>query len=526
MSLFKELKRRNVFRVGIAYVVVAWLLLQISDTLVPALRLPDWFNSGIALLLILGFPIALLFAWAFELTPEGLKKEKDVDRSESITPVTGRKLDKVIIGLLVVTLGYFVVDKFMLTPGSETTVQESSTDQASKTIAVLPFVPMSSGEDDNYFADGLTEEILNVLAGVPELQVTARTSSFFFKGQNIPIPEIAERLNVDHVVEGSIRRDGEQVRVTAQLIRAADGFHLWSQHYDRTIDSIFAVQEDIAENIAGALDVVLDDDAREMMRNAGIRNVDAFISYQKGLEAFATAHEDVQSISEALEIANSHFDRALELAPDLVSARVLKTDYFGHVLFDITSGIREEGYAGEGLEALAALRTETDLAWESSPPGGQRNILNLERAFFSDDWSVLPARIDAMLRPGECPTLNWIVENIGAFGWAEQLIGKYRETLSCDPVNFMANMFTPLLLLWLDDAEGALAEIEIAKEKGLVHPWLDDAHFIVLVAAGRTDDPLIRSPQPEGSWRPFDRRIILEACLLYTSDAADESSSV
>ena len=195
----------------------------------------------ILLLLVIGFTMALILAWAFELTPEGLKKEKDVDRSKSITHVTGRRLDFTVIGLMAVAILYLVVDNYVL----EQSPLVPSEEIADKSIAVLPFVPLSSGEDDGYFADGLTEEILNALTQLPELQVTARTSSFFFKGQNLPVPEIADRLNVVYIVEGSVRRDGDRLRITAQLIRASDDFHLWSQTYNRTLDDVFAVQEDI-----------------------------------------------------------------------------------------------------------------------------------------------------------------------------------------------------------------------------------------------------------------------------------------
>ena len=162
MSFIDELKRRNVFRVGVAYVIVAWLIAQVTELALDSFATPDWVMQTVLFLLIIGFPLALLFAWAFELTPEGLKKEKDVDRSQSITHVTGRKLDFVIIGLLTVTLGYFAYDKFVLDPG-----RDAAGDKLITKIAVLPFVPMSSGDDDGYFADGLTEEIVNALAQLP-----------------------------------------------------------------------------------------------------------------------------------------------------------------------------------------------------------------------------------------------------------------------------------------------------------------------------------------------------------------------
>ena len=223
MSFFKELKRRNVFRVGIAYTVTAWLLLQVTDIIFPRIGLPDSAVTLVIALLVIGFIPALIFAWAFEMTPEGIKREKDVDRSQSIAPITGRKLDRVIIGILTVLVAYLLIDKLVLQEPAtipepvETQVAQEQDQPATESaeaevsgqsVAVLPFVSMSSGEDDTYFADGLTEEILNSLARLPELLVTARTSSFHFKDKNMPVPEIAATLGVKHVVEGSVRRSG------------------------------------------------------------------------------------------------------------------------------------------------------------------------------------------------------------------------------------------------------------------------------------------------------------------------------
>ena len=200
MSLYAELKRRNVFRVAVAYIVVSWLMLQIVDVLAELLALPEWAGKLIFVLLLVGFPIALIFAWAFELTPEGLKREHEVDRSASITDVTGRKLDFLIIGVLSIALAWFAWDKFLRqsAPQPEATVTVGAT-----SVAVLPFVAMSSGPDDEFFADGLTEEILNSLAQLPELRVTARTSAFSFKGQDLPVQQIAAVLGVGHIAPAS-----------------------------------------------------------------------------------------------------------------------------------------------------------------------------------------------------------------------------------------------------------------------------------------------------------------------------------
>jgi len=495
MSFFDELKRRNVFRVGVAYVIVAWLLIQVTDVVLNNIEAPTWVFQSILLLLIIGFPLALTLAWAFELTPEGIKKEKDVDRSEPITHLTGRKLDFAIIGLMAVAILYLILDNYVL----EKTSLETAEAVADKSVAVLPFVPLSSGEDDGYFAAGLTEEILNALAQLPELQVTARTSSFFFKGQNIPVPEIAARLNVAHIVEGSVRRDGEQVRITAQLIHASDGFHLWSQSYDRTLDDVFAVQEDIAENIAAALDVVLDDNARRLMLGVGIGNVEAFIAYQKGMQASDMAHESVPMISEALTLANAFFDRALEAAPGLTKARVIKADLASHVIIEIAAGFRDEEYPGEAQETLAALQEEYELAWRLSPPGNQRDILNVERTQFSEDWSRLPDQIQRAMQPDGCPQMNRTGEFIVPFGWAEQVAKKFREMLACNPMDFFANYNLALSLIWAGEPEAALQAVEDAENKGISHPWLEDARYWGLLAAGRVNDPMVRGPLPKGS---------------------------
>ena len=265
MTLFQELRRRNVFRVGVAYILAAWVLLQGSDFVLDLIDAPGWILQVFVLAAAVGLPVVLVFSWVFEMTPEGLKRESQVDRSHSITAHTGRKLDRVIILSLAVAVAVLLTDRLVNHGGEhEAAVPEVASEPADSapsaaaeskvnSVAVLPFVALSSGPDDEYFADGLTEEILNSLAQLPELLVTARTSAFHFKGQDLPVQDIAAKLGVAQVVEGSVRRAGERLRVTAQLIRAADGFHLWSENYDSTEEDTIAVQQDIAEKIALAL---------------------------------------------------------------------------------------------------------------------------------------------------------------------------------------------------------------------------------------------------------------------------------
>jgi len=274
MSFFDELKRRNVIRVGIAYAVIAWLIMQFSDVVLNNIEAPVWVFKVIMLILGIGFPIALIFAWAFELTPDGIKKEKDVDRSQSIRSATGKKLNTAIIGLLALVAVYFFWESRFAddaeTVPPEATQSVSATvpvekaeanEQANdkKSVAVLPFVNMSSDPEQEYFSDGITEEIINALVKIPGLSVPARTSVFGFKGHQGDVRQIGAQLNVAYILEGSIRSQANQVRITAQLIKVDDGFHLWSETYDRQLDNIFVVQEEIAASISkvlvGALDV-------------------------------------------------------------------------------------------------------------------------------------------------------------------------------------------------------------------------------------------------------------------------------
>lgn len=277
MGIFNELKRRNVFRVAIAYVISAWLLIQLADILVPMLALPEWVSRLILLLLLILFVPTLIGAWALELTPEGLKLEKHVDQTASITPATGKRLNTLIIGSLAIAVVLLLVDKMYLSSDVDAPVSK-----VEKSVAVLPFADLSENQDQEWFADGLAEEILNALARTPDLLISARTSTFAYKGTDKDIPTIAKELGVAHVLEGSVRRSGDRIRVTAQLIRADDGFHLWSQNYDRDSTDIIEIQEDLAIQIASALETTMDPAALADMVRVGTNSVAAYQAYIHG----------------------------------------------------------------------------------------------------------------------------------------------------------------------------------------------------------------------------------------------------
>jgi TolB-like protein len=255
-SFFAELRRRNVFRAGALYAAGIWALAQGIAQLGPSIGLPDWVTRWFLVAAIIGFPFWIAFAWFYEFTPEGLKRESEVERHESITHHRGRKLDFAIIGILAIAVVLLLTNAFVWHKGAGLR-DADSVPIPEHSIAVLPFVDMSSGKDQEYFSDGISEELLNLLAKIPQLQVTARTSSFSFKGKEVAIPEIARTLHVANVLEGSVRKAGNSVRITAQLIKAGTDTQLWSQTYDRKLDDIFAIQDEIAADVVKQLKVTL-----------------------------------------------------------------------------------------------------------------------------------------------------------------------------------------------------------------------------------------------------------------------------
>jgi TolB-like protein len=319
-----ELRRRNVLRVATAYLVAGWLILQFIDVVFPILGLDEALGRPILALLLAGLPIALILSWIFELTPEGIKKEKDVDRSQSGAVRTGHMLDRTIIVILVFAVGLLLVDKFVLQPESETPRQLLAA-RDYNSIAVLPFVNLSGNDEDEYFSDGLTETLLHMLAQVPDLDVAARTSVFLFKEKKLDIREIARSLGVETVLEGSVQRSGNTVRITAQLIEAESGFHLWSKTFDRDFDDIFSVQDEIATSVADALQMTLQGD---IMADTGhgmslaTKDAQAYEKYLQGLE-----QKNIASYG-SLPQAEGFFKEALALDPDFVEAKVeLATTY-------------------------------------------------------------------------------------------------------------------------------------------------------------------------------------------------------
>ena len=260
MNLLQELRYRNVFRVAAAYAVVGWLLAQVADLVVDAFNLPDAFLQMVIIFLVLGFPVALFFAWVFELTPEGVKKAKDLPENMPKDPRSGRFLNRLTMGLLIIAVIWLGWDKLQGPADEPATMVQPQV--ADKSIAVLPFADFSPDGEQGWFADGLTDEILNALARTSDLRVASRTSSFQYRNTEGDLPRIANELGVAHILEGSVRRAGDKLRVTAQLIRAADDTHLWSETFDGTTEDSIAIQEQIALKIAQAMETAMDPEER------------------------------------------------------------------------------------------------------------------------------------------------------------------------------------------------------------------------------------------------------------------------
>lgn len=450
MSFFSELKRRNVFRVALLYMVACWLVMQVADVGVSLLGLPEWTGRFVFLLLLIGFPLVMVFSWAYEITPEGLKKEKEVSRDTSVTHETAKKLDSAVIVLLVVGIGGLILDRFLPEQAAapESIADEPALPQSvsERSIAVLPFVNMSADDDNEYFSDGLSEELLNLLAKIPELQVAARTSAFRFKDSDLGISEIAGQLNVAHVLEGSVRKSGDDVRITAQLIKASDGYHLWSETWDRRLVDVFSIQDEIAAAVVDQLRVSL---LGEMPKTR-VTDPEAFALY---LRAKETSRRFTQ---EALEETLSLLTQALAIDPEYVEAWAeLSRTHINMAGQAYVSG--EDGYSRGRAAAERALAID---------PTYVEAMSHLGWLAMYQDWDFRRA---AQLigqartqRPGSASILNAYAVLNFALGRFDSGTALYEEGLSRDPfsMSLLGNLTgTYLNLDRLDKAEALLRRI-------------------------------------------------------------------
>jgi len=481
LSLIDELKRRNVFKAGAAYLALGWVVTQVTSTVAPLLHLPDWIGPVVVWIGVIGFPFVILFSWIYELTPEGLKREREVDRSASITHITSRRLDYIIIGLLVLAIGLFAFDRFsprkaepVVSSGEATTPAPTSASAPSSasaapaasdsSIAVLPFVDMSQTKDQEYFSDGLSEELLNLLAQVPQIRVIARTSSFAFKGKEAGIAEIARTLNVANVLEGSVRKSGDTLRITAQLIRTADSSHLWSETYDRQLTDVFKVQDEIAAAVVAQLKVKLLP-AQQVTNQHRTSSAEAHSQYLLGNQFFNRNSID------GYRLAVQAYDKAIALDPNFAAAHAglgLALLYAADYASSAEEMEQDRQRAQGAMEKAVALGP--DLADGYVARGWMRSSVTWDWNGGEADFAKALA-----LEPGNASTLRRYAVVLQNFGRLAESIAATRKAIELDPLSAAA--WTNLGNVYLAD-RSRFPEAREALERALaINPESSFANF-------------------------------------------------
>ena len=460
MGLVSELRRRNVLRMAVLYAVAAWLIMQVAEVVIALANLPGWIGPTILGVLAVGFPIALIFSWFYELTPDGISLEKDVKPGESTTHVTGRRMDFIVISMLAAAVILFAYDKWWIGPPPE------------KSIAVLAFENMSADPDQEYFSDGISEELLNLLAQIPELTVISRSSAFSFKGQDIAIPKVAEQLNVAHVLEGSVRKMGNRVRIKAQLIEASTDSHLWSETYDRELEDIFAIQTEISGQIVRSLRIVLEAGEQEAMARAQnpTDDLEAYELYLRGRYFWQRRGED--NIRRAIDM----LQQAIALDPQF--ARAYSSLAAAHFTLPAYADISPTEFRPQGLSAARkALALDDALA--------EAHTVIAEAATADREWAEAgPHYLRAIASEPKNATAHlW-------YGLYVSALGRHRDALEetliahqLDPVN-PATIGTLARLYWqLDDTDNALKYGSAAWDLGI-----QDALITQVLASVRLRD--------------------------------------
>jgi adenylate cyclase len=510
-SFFTELKRRNVLRMAGLYLVGAWLVVQVAGTVLPMFGGPEWLPRTIVVLLAIGFVPAVIFSWVFELTPQGLKRDDDVAPEQSITPKTGRRMDRMIIVVLVLALGYFAFDKFVLTPRREAALvstalpNDSRSGINAKSIAVLPFVNMSADKADEYLCDGMTEELVNVLSKVKGLRVPGRSSSFAFKGRTEEdiFRKVGEQLHVNSVLEGSVRKAGDKLRITAQLINVADGFHLWSETYDGDMKDILAMQSDVAQRVVRALEVQLGVEEVRALTKKPTENAEAYRLYLLGRYHFA------KFTRIGWTNAIHYFEQALQVDPNYTLAYCGLADTYGWAGGQTLPG--NEAWAKEMELAQKALALDPNLAEAHlSMATALFSVLNprasekeLDRAVELDPNQVLiydqygwtfsemgrfDEAIAAEKKGLELDPLNiFLNSDLGFFyNWARRYddgITQLRKTLELDANNPLALQTLGWCLHWKGKTAEALAEFQKAATLDDL-PWYKGSLGYAYAASG------------------------------------------
>lgn len=484
-ALFAELKRRNVLRMGALYLVVAWLIVQVAETVLPIFAVPAWVLQAMVILVALGLVPTLVFAWVYELTPEGLKRDTEVEPQLSITPRTGRRMDRLIVVGLALAVALLVAERTWHRPAPPAvavtarpmvaaSVPASEPAAVANSIAVLPFADLSEAKDQEYFADGLSEELLNRLARGGALQVAARTSAFQFKGQNRDIGEIARALKVRNVLEGSVRKSGARLRVTAQLIDAESGFHRWSQTYDRELTDLFAVQDEIAQAIGDALEVRLSP-ARVRAPVTGAGEIEAYDAYLLGL--YHWNQRTGPSVRKSIAL----FEQAIARDPGLAKAHAaLANAYLVLPGYSTTTTAEVIDQAEAAIERALALDPGLAEAWCARASAFEY------RSAWADAENAYKASLDA--NPSYATAHHWYGLMLAKLQRRDAALEHLRRALAIDPQGLVIRGALAYALAQFGEVEAGLAELDALLSLNPAWPFanLTSAHYLVLL--GRYDE--------------------------------------
>ena len=456
MSFVSELRRRNVFRVAAAYLVVGWLLTEVLTTILPTLGAPEWAARAVILIFAFGFIPAVILSWFYEITPEGIQRDHEVDPDDPGTRRVARRIEKATIATAVILIVFIGLFSARYTADDSAELDTSIVDTS---VAVLPFVNMSDDTDNEYFSDGLTETLLHMLAQIPDLKVAARTSSFAFKGQNKSIQEIARSLEVAHVLEGSVQRAGDRVRVTAQLIRASDGFHIWSEVYDRTLDDIFGIQDEIAAKVGSALSAsLLGDDVETQLAGVTTYDADAYDLYLQARKA--RAKYSYGGLQEAEDLLKG----ALLIDPDFTDAKIeLATSY----IHQWETGLMDQ------RQALAEIIAMADQALDQRPDDPVAKALSIYAKAVSlasqgdeDALSDLVNELETIVAraPSELEPRLLLVRAYKNVKRLEDALPVLEGALSLDPFNPALHYELGTALMELERTDEARASLERSLE--------------------------------------------------------------
>ena len=470
MNFFAELKRRNVYKVAVAYAVVAWLLIQAASIFLPAFDAPPWVMKIFIIVIIFGFPVALIFSWAFEITPEGIKLESEIEPNKSIKRRTGRKIVAMTIALAVVAAGLFVYQlvrsKSAITPTASVARTEAATAPPNKSIAVLPFDNLSRDPDNAYFCEGVQDEILTRLAKVSDLKVISRTSTQHFKSTPDNLPQIAKQLGVAHILEGSVQKASDQVRVNVQLINALTDAHLWAETYDRKLTDIFAVESEIAKTIAETLQARLTGSEKSSMAKTPTVNPEAYELYLKG--RFFWNKRTGDDLRKSIE----YLKQAIAKDPGYALAYAALADSYGLLRFYGGASPAESVVPAEAA-AKKALELDDSLAEAHASLGliateeleVNRAVTELERAI--------------QLNPNYATAHHWLGLALATLRQSDRSIGELKRALELDPLSMIINADLSIIYLYARRYDAAEAQarktLEIDSRSFVAHYYLGAA---------------------------------------------------